>query len=479
MQSNPEIKNKNLRCLALVLCTVLALLVSQFARAQLTSSVKGKLLERQGRQLISIVHDSKIFSRDLQLVTYVNTLAEKLARNANIEHEPLRYYVLEDPQVNAFAALGGTFFLNTGLILLTQNEGELASVIAHELAHHKQEHLTRLFQDSKETQVTSLLSLLVGMAIGGEDGFALAAAGQAAGVEAMIDYTLSYEREADAIGLRILLASDYHPKHAINFMKSLEKLIHQGGLRQSTIHNTHPITQERIASFEARASRYQHQAKNRFSSDFYFAKARAQALFDSRSHRSELEFKTKISKSQGDQQVANRYGYALALSKRGELEAAQREFESLVQQYPHNQWLVLGAAELKIQQNKPAQAAQILENYVSSLPINPAVVEMYTLSLLYSNQEEKAYSFIRKHISSFLKYGQLHKLLARVANKNGDGFNSYYSEAEYFYQLGKLEIAHRHLKTAERFAPDQYSVELVLAKQKVIEAEIRWRRSQS
>ena len=479
MQFKHKLINENLKRYALVVCTVLALLVTHSASAQSTNSIKGKFLERQGRQLLSIVFDSKPFSSDLQLITYVNTLAETLAKNANMQHEPLRYYVLKDPQINAFAALGGTFFLNTGIVSLSRSEGELAFVIAHELAHHKQDHLSRLFEDAKTTQVASLLSMLAGIAIGGEDGIALAVAGQAAGVEAIIDYTLTYEREADAIGLRILLASDYHPKHAINFMKLLEKSIRQGGLRQSNIHNTHPVTRERIASFEARANRYQQGAKDHSSSDFYFAKIRANVQSDTQPHQSEVVFKNRIAKSKGLQQAVDRYGYSQTLAKQGKFEAAGRELESLVQQYPDNQWFLLGAAEMKIQQNKPAQAAQILEAVASSSSLNPAVVETYTLSLLHSGQVEEAYRFIRRHISSFTKYGQLHKLLARVANKNGDLFNAYFSESEYYYQLGKLDFALSHLNSAEKNAHDAYSQELVRAKRRLIEEEIDWRKIQS
>lgn len=479
MQYKHEFINGNLKRRALVICTALALLISHSAGAQSINSIKGKFLERQGRQLLSIVFDSKPFSSDLQLVTYVNTLAETLAKNAKIQHEPLRYYVLEDPQINAFASLGGTFFLNTGIISLSRNEGELAFVMAHELAHHKQDHLSRLFEDAKTTQVTSILAMLAGIAIGGEDGMALAVAGQAAGVEAMIDYTLSYEREADAVGLRILLASDYHPKHAINFMKVLEKSIRQGGLRQSNIHNTHPVTQERIASFEARANRYQQNAKDHSSSDFYFAKVRANIQSDTQPHQSEKVYKNRLSTSKGLQQAVNRYGYSQALAKQGKFDEAFRELESLVQQYPENQWFLLGAAEMKIQQNQPAQAAQILEATASSSSLNPAVVEIYTLALFHSGQVEKAYRFIRKHISSFPKYGQLHKLLARVANKNGDLFNAYFSESEYYYQLGKLHFALSHLKSAEKNAHDSYSLELVRAKRRLIEEEIDWREIQS
>ncbi len=466
---------RKLKHYVLLVCTVFALLVCQYSSAQTAKSLEGKTLERKGRHFISLVYKNNQFSEDLQLITYINALSEKLAKAAKMDYEAMRYYVLADSRINAFAAPGASFFVNTGTISLVRHEGELASVIAHELAHHKQKHLTRLLEDSKAANLTSLLSFLVGISVGGEEGLALATAGHAAGVESIIDYTLAYEREADAVGLRILLAANYHPMHAVEFMKALEKSIRERGLRQTNIHNTHPVTQERIASFEARVNRYKQHAKDHSSIDFHFAKARNHVLYDWHPLRSEIIIKDKISKSQGIEKVANQYGYALALLKQNKLDAARSQFRELIQQNPGNRWLLLAAAETEINHGNASQAVQMLSSLASASNIDPALVEMYSLALLNSGQNEEAYRFIRKHIRNFSKYGTLHRLQARIAHLNGDMFNSYISQANYYFQLGHLEVALKQLKTAEGHAVDTYDAEIARAKQQIVQNELVWR----
>ena len=50
---------------------------------------------------------------------------------------------MPDPSINAFALPGGYIGVNTGLILLTQTESELAAVLAHEISHVTQHHMAR------------------------------------------------------------------------------------------------------------------------------------------------------------------------------------------------------------------------------------------------------------------------------------------------------------------------------------------------
>ena len=342
-------------------CTLLLLFVIQPIEAQTLSLSKAKLLERQARHVLFLVSQTKDLSDDLQISQYVTELAQNLSHNADLEHDPLRYYVIEDSRVNAFAAPGATFFINSGIIEIAQNEGELASVIAHELAHFKQDHLSRLFDNYRTTRIPTLLSALVGLAVGGEEGAALMWGSVAAQAEAMIEYTLAYEREADAIGLKILTASDYQPVHAVNFMKRMAKSIRDQGLYESNIHNTHPITRERIASFEARINRIPTSTNEQFSDDFHFLKARVLVLYDWVPNLTARSFQDKRNTSVTAQQIANRYGYALALAKDGELEAARAEFAELLQLEPNNQWLILGAAEIELNHQNPKLALKILE----------------------------------------------------------------------------------------------------------------------
>src|SRR3990167_350721 len=75
------------------------------------------------------------------------------------------FFLVKSNEINAFAGPGGHIGINTALILATENESELAAVMAHELAHVRLHHLYRLIQHEKQMRVPLLASLLAAAAL--------------------------------------------------------------------------------------------------------------------------------------------------------------------------------------------------------------------------------------------------------------------------------------------------------------------------
>ena len=450
------------------------------ALAQSQNLFKSKQLEQQSRQFLHLIRKSVNLSTDIQIDTYVSNLAKKMARNANMDSDPLSYYVAIDPAINAFAGPGATFFINTGIIQTAESEGQLASVIAHELAHHKQDHLSRLMENYKSSVLPTVLLVLAGIAVGGEEGIAAAAGAQAAQVEAMIDHTLVYEREADAVGLQILTASDYSPIEARDFMITLERKIREQGLFQSNIHNTHPITPERIASFEARVKQYEKGgykkvAESPDTGEFHFIRARTRVLYDWDPQKTFRYFEEQLSDDSDDEQLAIHYGHALSLAKDGNTDLARKKLDVLRSLYPDNTWFLKAAAEVELAANEFIAAKQLLEEVALAPEPEAAVVALYTRALIRTGDLQSANRYIRKHIPRFPNSLQLYKLQAEAALKVDDILTGYLAEVEYLYRLGDLEPALGALRVAENQLNDFYSNEVIKEKKRVIVKEINWR----
>ena len=446
------------------------------AQSQVVNPVKSKNLERQARHFLSIIRNSTPLSDDLQINVYVSNLAKKLAAGGKMDSDPLHYYVTANPEVNAFAGPGATFFMNSGLIQLTTNEGELASVIAHELAHFKQDHLNRLTQKYSTTQTVSLLAILAGIFVGGDAATAAIVGSQAAQVESIIDNTLDFEREADAIGIQILADSGYSPIHARDFLYLLERKIHEGGLVQSNIHNTHPITPERIASIEGRLRRFPPDFATSNSDDFYFARTRAHVLYNWDPTRTQQTFDRNQTRLTGIDQLAARYGYALSLVQNNELDFARETIDQLRTEYPDNSWFELAAAEIELRDNKPTMAIQILKQTALGKQPSPAVVEFYTTALMHAGYLEDANRYLRKFLKPYSEYLKLYKLHGQVAVKSGDMFNGYASLSDYNFLSGNMNTAKRQLTVAQGYADSSYTKAIVREKLRVVEEEIEWRK---
>lgn len=155
-----------------------------------------------------------------------------------------RWYVAERPDVNAFAAPGGVVVVFSGLIRSAASAEELAGVLAHEVAHAELRHSLRGMV--KSLGLRALVSLLSGDATG-------SVFTDAATRLTELRFSREAEREADADGLRRLLAARIDPKGMIRFY---EKLADEKKLATPPLLSTHPASGERLERLRQEVARH-------------------------------------------------------------------------------------------------------------------------------------------------------------------------------------------------------------------------------
>ena len=141
---------------------------------------------------------------DPLLVQYINGLGMRLVAHANSVRTPFHFYLINNDQINAFAFFGGNVVLHSALFRYSDNESELASVMAHEISHVTQRHLARAMEDQKRnaplTWVGALGSILLAMA-SPQAGMAALTGTLAGSQQGLISFTRQNEEEADRIGM--------------------------------------------------------------------------------------------------------------------------------------------------------------------------------------------------------------------------------------------------------------------------------------
>ncbi len=181
--------------------------------------------------------------RDEQIQTYVSNLGQKLAAKAPGYKFLYQFRVIASRDVNAFALPGGFMFVNAGAIASAKNEGELAGVMAHEIAHVALRHGTS--QATKAYIAQAGLSVLGGLA-GGENsdlGQIIQTIGGAGANAIFLKFGRTAETQADLAGSRILAEAGYDPRDLANFFKTLEEKDRQ---RVPEILSDHPNPGNRI-----------------------------------------------------------------------------------------------------------------------------------------------------------------------------------------------------------------------------------------
>ena len=97
---------------------------------------------------------------DPEVNHYIKSLGQRLVSNSDAPALPFKFFMVPDPRVNAFAAPGGFIGVNAGLLLTSQQEDELASVLAHEIAHVTQRHLLRSLEKQQQGSIPRAIALL-------------------------------------------------------------------------------------------------------------------------------------------------------------------------------------------------------------------------------------------------------------------------------------------------------------------------------
>lgn len=216
--------------------TVASVLISDEQEEQLGRQVKAELEQKQGIKYVE----------DTEVVEYVRTLSQPILVAANKERPGVRWRinVIDDPKtVNAFATPGGYLYVYTGLILASEDEAELAGVMAHEAGHVVGRHSARALVGAYGLQAVAQVAL-------GENPGTLAQIATAlAGNGVQLAHGRSQETEADEYGARYAAAARYEPQGLVRFFQKLQSQEGQGSAVLKWL-STHPPSSERVAHLE-------------------------------------------------------------------------------------------------------------------------------------------------------------------------------------------------------------------------------------
>lgn len=188
---------------------------------------------------------------DRTVVAYVDQIGQRLAAEAGGPGFKYQFRVVNASDINAFALPGGFVYVNRGIIDSATNEGEVAGVIAHEIAHVSLRHGTHQASKAYATQAGfSILGGLLGDRVEDSTASIINALGGFGMNALFLKFSRELETQADIRGAQILAASGYSPLDMVSFFHSLEK--QDTALKTSWL-SSHPAPPDRIARIEREA----------------------------------------------------------------------------------------------------------------------------------------------------------------------------------------------------------------------------------
>lgn len=422
-------------------------------------SVLSKSREAQvGRSVMLQLRNAGAVVEDPQLTEYIEVLGSQLASQANDGDFEFEFFVVGDDRINAFALPGGHVGVNAGLILASENESELAGVLAHEVSHVTQRHIARSLYDNQRTSIISMAAMLAAVLLGAaadlstEATSGLLSAGQAAALQRQINFTRTHEAEADRVGMDVLAAAGFDPSGMAAFFEKLSRRASLSSQYVPEMLQTHPVSTGRIAEARSRA-RQLPRATHEDSVGYAIAKARLRVLFADTPEQALAYFE-----AQGDGNApADRYGRALSLIGLSRGDEADRLFRDLIDENPHIIAYRIGQAEALMSTGLTEQAMDVYAEALKLFPRNVPLVISYADALIAS-QPARAHEILLDLLNNVRPTPAQIELIARAANAEGDVVSAYHYMSEYYASIGDLRLAIAQLRLALE-APEATAIE--------------------
>lgn len=357
--------------------------------------------QRLGDSIIAQGRRDPTFVHDAELNQYLNTMGHRLAQNAQGGAPRIEVFGVRDSAFNAFAMPGGYIGINTGLIVQSDSESELAGVMAHEIAHVSQRHIARGLTQSQQSNTIAMASVaasLLAALVGGIDLAAgISAFGQAAAIDQQLGFSRSAEREADRVGFQMLSQSGYDPKGLQDMFGKLMQASQMNVSRAGTSYlSTHPLSIDRMSDMQ---NRTQLTSRSRVPNSDAFWYMRAKSMVLQATSRQAITRLVDRLQSDGKQlKGAPRSAAWLALAElamqSGQFDDAQRFFGYAKQGVPNNPYLARFGGALALAQGQASQALSLSDQALSRWPNERSLVELKAQALGKLGRHAQAAKFL-------------------------------------------------------------------------------------
>ena len=399
-----------------------------------------RLMANQG---LPIIHDPV-------LNHYINGLGQNLVANADSVKLPFNFFLIEDQDINAAAFLGGNVKIHTGFFLNAKNESELASVLAHEIAHITQRHLARMLEQQSFSNPATLAALTGSVLlslVSPAAGMAALSTSMAISMQSEINYTRSHEYEADRIGITTLVDAGYDPYGMADFFSKLaEKYKYASAMPQMLL--THPLTEIRLAESRLRASQFETKhIKN--SLDYQLSSTRITVRYNKISADAALNlYQSQLKNNKYQIKEAALYGLALAYFEKKDYIKAHEIILALVEKQPDNLFFIDLLTDTSLSLNKADAIIELLSEHYKKSPENA----IYTINLVHALQVNKQYQQAEKILELFIRSHPEHILAQQLAielyKTMKNRAKEHASKAQYLALQGRFREASQEMGTA-------------------------------
>jgi predicted Zn-dependent protease len=376
-------------------------------------------------EFMKAVRQIYVIVEDPLLQNYINQVGQKIVSNFPSQPFGYHFYIVRQDSYNAFAGPAGNVFIHSGLFEVLDDEGELAGLLAHEIAHVYCRHISDIIAKSQKTSMATLAGVAAGilMGLGGASavGSAVTIGSMAAGQTAVLAYTRENEVQADQVGRAYLQKSGYDLASLRAVLKKIRAVEWYDSKQIPTYLKTHPATEDRIIYLDTLLEN-QEKPLPQPSYDFMRAKYRLIAFYGNR--------EVAVQKFQGlidqdPQNIMAQYAYGLVQERSGNSKAAIPYLKISYEANPNDPYLINDLGRVYFLSGDYESAIKMLKNPESlksggsdgylylgqsqmELGRNQEAADTFTKLLTYYPENREVHYFLGKTLGAIGQLGQAH-----------------------------------------------------------------------
>ena len=413
-----------------------------------------------GRQFLrDLKKDAKILY-DPIVQEWTELFIYKIGENSKVNKKTFEVLLIEDNNLNAFAAPGGIIGINAGLFKHSDNEAQFASVVSHELAHLSQRHFARQILESSDRSNASMAAILASIVVAVTTRSPAAIlGGQGLLASQQLRFSRLYETEADREGFVTLENAGYDTSEMAEMFKNMQELRRLSGDNVPEFLLTHPITTRRITESRERARGSEGGTTN--SLNFKLIKQRVKFLMTD--NLSIKAFEKEIGETDEDLYFAS-----LLEKKKLNFTKSIEILKLLEAKYPDNQIIKTTIAEVYTESGNVRKSKdytkKLLDVSLGNYPLSYNLANAYILEENYIAAEQilEDIKFYRPVDINLLKD------LSAVQKNSNNMLGYHLTNSEFLFYSGRYEEALRDLQEARRIARNNFKIREIITERILI-----------
>ncbi len=413
--------------------------------------------KKVGDKLLSMVRTSFTVIDDPDVTQYINNLGQRILKVTGTQYFNYHFFIIKDKEFNAFAAPSGLIFIHSGLLEAMDNEGELVSVMAHEVGHVTSRHISKQVDKSKKSGIGTAALLIAGIALGGGAiSQALITGSMAANASINLKFSREDEEEADRRSYKWMQAMNMDPAPMATMLEKMYKVSVYQMANIPPFLLTHPEPQRRLGYIQdmlLSAPPHKYPPRN----DFPFLRIKYRIMAKNKDtsvlratylrETKPGEFSDKTTTEQLSYIMAN-YGLYMIYLKGAEYDKAKAALNVVIKHFPNEASLQSDLGMISFREGKLEQALSKFNQALATQPDDAysAFQKAETLERLGRTTEAiKIYKNLLITIPDFTK---LHFRLGKLLTESGMTGAGHYQLGIFFWLNGDHKNSKYHLNQA-------------------------------